>query len=146
AQIKCIVSVPIICSFQLHVWENLPVATLKLTVHQPERDIHTVEGAAVTLDCSYDRAGNNDYIFWYKQEVNTLPDFILSTDRFGYDMIAEKYGERFRCIMDASARQAPLHMERVKPSDSGVFYCALWPTLTHPLAWLHKNTCTRLIS
>uniref|UniRef100_A0A3Q2XTI7 Ig-like domain-containing protein n=1 Tax=Hippocampus comes TaxID=109280 RepID=A0A3Q2XTI7_HIPCM len=112
------------------------------TVYQHKRGVHTVEGAAVTLDCSYDSSAY--YIFWYKQEANASPDFILSTNQLGKN--AEKYGERFRCSMDASARQAPLHIERVKPSDSGVFYCALQPTLTHSLACLHKNTCTRLIA
>uniref|UniRef100_A0A3Q2YH87 Ig-like domain-containing protein n=1 Tax=Hippocampus comes TaxID=109280 RepID=A0A3Q2YH87_HIPCM len=91
------------------------------TVHQPERDAHTVEGAAMKLDCSYDGAGNLDYILWYKQEANSSPEFILSRFKIGQ---GKKYGERFRCSMDASARQAPLHIERVKPSDSAVFYCA----------------------
>uniref|UniRef100_A0A3Q2ZD01 Ig-like domain-containing protein n=1 Tax=Hippocampus comes TaxID=109280 RepID=A0A3Q2ZD01_HIPCM len=115
-------------------------------VHQPERDVHAVEGAAVTLDCSSDSSMSGDYIFWYKQEVSSLPDFILSTSQFGQGKKGEKYGERFRSSMDATARQAPLHIERVKPSDSGVFYCALQPTLTHSLACLHKNACACLIS
>uniref|UniRef100_A0A3Q2XU14 Ig-like domain-containing protein n=1 Tax=Hippocampus comes TaxID=109280 RepID=A0A3Q2XU14_HIPCM len=66
-----------------------------LTVHQPERDARTVEGAAVKLDCSYDGAGNLDYILWYKQEANPSPDFILSTNQFGVGKNAEKYVERF---------------------------------------------------
>uniref|UniRef100_A0A3Q3D864 Ig-like domain-containing protein n=1 Tax=Hippocampus comes TaxID=109280 RepID=A0A3Q3D864_HIPCM len=99
------------------------------TVHQPELDVHAVEGAAVTLSCSYDSSMSGDYIFWYKQEVNSLPDFILRNDQFGQGKKGEKYGERFHCSMDASARQALLHIERVKPSDSGVFYCALQPTI-----------------
>ncbi|XP_019729590.1 uncharacterized protein LOC109518280 [Hippocampus comes] len=103
------------------------------TVHQPELDVHAVEGAAVTLSCSYDSSMSGDYIFWYKQEVNSLPDFILRNDQFGQGKKGEKYGERFHCSMDASARQALLHIERVKPSDSGVFYCALQPTGSYRL-------------
>uniref|UniRef100_A0A3Q2XYF6 Ig-like domain-containing protein n=1 Tax=Hippocampus comes TaxID=109280 RepID=A0A3Q2XYF6_HIPCM len=116
------------------------------TVHQPEREVHAFEGGAVTLGCSSDSSMSRDFIFWYKQEVNSLPDFILSKDLFRSGKKGVKYSERFHCSMNASARQAPLHIERVKPSDSGVFYCALQPTLTHSLACLHKNTCTRLIS
>uniref|UniRef100_A0A3Q2X9N0 Ig-like domain-containing protein n=1 Tax=Hippocampus comes TaxID=109280 RepID=A0A3Q2X9N0_HIPCM len=122
------------------------VAHFRKTEHQPERGVHAVDGAAVTLDCSSPSSAYTDYIFWYKKEVNSLPDFILSTYQFGQVKKAEKYRERFRCSMNASARQASLHIERVKPSDSGVFYCALRPTLTHSLACLHKNTCTHLTS
>uniref|UniRef100_A0A3Q2YL90 Ig-like domain-containing protein n=1 Tax=Hippocampus comes TaxID=109280 RepID=A0A3Q2YL90_HIPCM len=111
-------------------------------VHQPERDVRTVEGAAVTLDCSYDTS--TYYIFWYKQEANGSPDFILVTDRPGSRTNAEKYRERFRCSMDASAGQAPLHIDSVKPSDSGVFYCVVRPTLTHPLACLTQDETKRM--
>ncbi|XP_051911936.1 T cell receptor alpha chain MC.7.G5-like [Hippocampus zosterae] len=116
------------------------------TVHQPEPEVPAVEGEAVTLGCSSDSSISTEYIFWYKQEVNSLPDFILSTSQFGQGKKGEKYADRYHCRMDASTWQAPLHIEHVKPSDSGVFYCALRPTLTHLLACLHKNTCTRLIS
>uniref|UniRef100_A0A3Q2XBP5 Ig-like domain-containing protein n=1 Tax=Hippocampus comes TaxID=109280 RepID=A0A3Q2XBP5_HIPCM len=93
-------------------------------VHQPERDARTVEGAAVKLDCSYDGAGNLDYILWYKQEAYSSPEFILSLFKIGHGKKAKKYVDRFRSTMNASARQAPLRIERVKPSDSGAFYCA----------------------
>uniref|UniRef100_A0A3Q3DKL0 Ig-like domain-containing protein n=1 Tax=Hippocampus comes TaxID=109280 RepID=A0A3Q3DKL0_HIPCM len=105
-------------------------------VHQPEGDIHTVAGATVTLECRYKTLGSNDYIFWYKQEANAAPEFILSRFKLDQGKTAEKYADRYRCSMDASARQAPLRVERVKLSDLGVFYCALQPTLTHPLACL----------
>uniref|UniRef100_A0A3Q2XLJ5 Immunoglobulin V-set domain-containing protein n=1 Tax=Hippocampus comes TaxID=109280 RepID=A0A3Q2XLJ5_HIPCM len=78
------------------------------TVHQQERDAHTVEGAAVTLDCSSDRAGNIDYTVWYKQEGNASPEFILSPFKIGHGKKAEKYVERFRSTMKASPRHAPL--------------------------------------
>uniref|UniRef100_A0A3Q2XAY0 Ig-like domain-containing protein n=1 Tax=Hippocampus comes TaxID=109280 RepID=A0A3Q2XAY0_HIPCM len=91
------------------------------TLHQPQRDVRTVEGAAVTLDCSSDSLAD---IWWDKQEVNSLPDFILSKDQVGQGKKAKKYSERFRSRMDASARQAFLHIEGVNPSDLGVFYCA----------------------
>uniref|UniRef100_A0A3Q2YML5 Ig-like domain-containing protein n=1 Tax=Hippocampus comes TaxID=109280 RepID=A0A3Q2YML5_HIPCM len=116
------------------------------TLGELERVVHTVEGTLVTLDCSCPSLTYTDDVFWYKQEVNSLPDFILRKYQFGQGKNAEKYGERFRCSMDVNTQEAPLHIERVKPSDSGVFYCAVRPTLTHPLACLHKNTCTRLIS
>uniref|UniRef100_A0A3Q2YBJ0 Ig-like domain-containing protein n=1 Tax=Hippocampus comes TaxID=109280 RepID=A0A3Q2YBJ0_HIPCM len=98
---------------------------LIFTVHQPKVDVHTVEGETVTLDCSYVTSVSNDYIFWYKQEANAAPEFILSRFKIGQGKTAGKYSDRYSCSMDASARQAPLRIERVKPSDSGVFYCAL---------------------
>ncbi|XP_061618152.1 uncharacterized protein LOC133471975 [Phyllopteryx taeniolatus] len=115
------------------------------TVHQLAGDVHAVEGARVTLDCSFGRTGSDDYIFWYKQQVNAAPDFVLSNSKFSRGKTEKKYADRFRASMDASALQAPLHIESVKLSDSAVYYCALQPTLTHPLACLYKNTCTRLV-
>ncbi|XP_061617787.1 uncharacterized protein LOC133471813 [Phyllopteryx taeniolatus] len=115
------------------------------TVHQPAGDVHAVEGATVTLGCSFSRTGSNDYIFWYKQEVNAAPEFVLSIFKIGQGKTEKKYANRFRASMDSNALQAPLHIESVKLSDSAVYYCALQPTLTHPLACLHKNTCTRLV-
>ncbi|XP_061125274.1 uncharacterized protein LOC133145645 [Syngnathus typhle] len=116
------------------------------TVHQPTRDVQTVEGETVTLECRYDSLASNDYIFWYKQEANAAPEFILSQLKLGQGKTEEKYAKRFHCRVNASTSQAPLHIDNVKPSDSGVFYCALQPTLTHPLTCLYKNTCTRLFS
>ncbi|XP_061525744.1 uncharacterized protein LOC133398180 [Phycodurus eques] len=115
------------------------------TVHQPAGDVHAVEGARVTLDCSFDSTRSDDWILWYKQEVNAAPEFVLSISKIGQGKTEKKYADRFRSSMDASTTQAPLHIESVKLSDSALYYCALRPTLTHPLACLHKNTCTRLV-
>uniref|UniRef100_A0A3Q2YQA5 Ig-like domain-containing protein n=1 Tax=Hippocampus comes TaxID=109280 RepID=A0A3Q2YQA5_HIPCM len=69
-------------------------------VHQPEGDIHTVAGATVTLECRYETLGSNDYIFWYKQEANAAPEFILSRFKLDQGKTAEKYADRYRCSMD----------------------------------------------
>nr|XP_049617359.1 uncharacterized protein LOC125992398 isoform X2 [Syngnathus scovelli]XP_049617361.1 uncharacterized protein LOC125992398 isoform X4 [Syngnathus scovelli]XP_049617362.1 uncharacterized protein LOC125992398 isoform X2 [Syngnathus scovelli] len=99
------------------------------TVHQVTPDVQTVEGETVTLECSYDRSGgSNDYIFWYKQEANAAPEFMLSRLKLGHGKTEEKYAKRFHCRVNASTSQAPLHIDNVKPSDSGIFYCALQPT------------------
>ncbi|XP_037098992.1 T cell receptor alpha chain MC.7.G5-like isoform X2 [Syngnathus acus] len=98
------------------------------TVHQPTPDVQTVEGETVTLECSYGSSASNDYIFWYKQETNAAPEFILSQFKVGHGKTEEKYEKRFHCRVNASTSQAPLHIDNVKPSDSGVFYCALQPT------------------
>uniref|UniRef100_A0A3Q3DY42 Ig-like domain-containing protein n=1 Tax=Hippocampus comes TaxID=109280 RepID=A0A3Q3DY42_HIPCM len=76
----------------------------------------------MTLSCSYDSSTSGDYIFWYKQEANAAPEFILSRFKLDQGKTAEKYSDRYRCSMDASARQAPLRIERVKPSDSGTIF------------------------
>ncbi|XP_037098988.1 T cell receptor alpha chain MC.7.G5-like isoform X1 [Syngnathus acus] len=97
------------------------------TVHQPTPDVQTVEGETVTLECRYDRLPTNDYIFWYKQEANAAPEFMLSRLKLDQGKTEEKYAKRFHCRVNASTSQAPLHIDNVKPSDSGVFYCALQP-------------------
>ncbi|XP_077450995.1 T cell receptor alpha variable 13-1 [Stigmatopora argus] len=113
-------------------------------VHQPKEDLHAVESATIMLDCSYNSSQRNDYIFWYKQEGNAAPNFVLSIFMIGRGKKGDKY-ERFYSSINATALRAPLHINRLNRKDSAVFYCAVQPTPKHSLVFLYKNTCIHSI-
>ncbi|CAK6985013.1 immunoglobulin lambda-1 light chain-like, partial [Scomber scombrus] len=47
-------------------------------VLQPKGDVTATEGQTVTLGCQYKTSGTNNNLFWYKQDGNNRPKFILS--------------------------------------------------------------------
>uniref|UniRef100_A0A672H6I9 Immunoglobulin V-set domain-containing protein n=1 Tax=Salarias fasciatus TaxID=181472 RepID=A0A672H6I9_SALFA len=50
----------------------------KDNVLQPRGEVTADEGHSVTLDCLYNTTSSNEYLFWYKQEGNKSPKFILT--------------------------------------------------------------------
>uniref|UniRef100_A0A674NJC8 Ig-like domain-containing protein n=1 Tax=Takifugu rubripes TaxID=31033 RepID=A0A674NJC8_TAKRU len=47
-------------------------------VMQPPEDVVAAEGDTVTLDCTFQTTDTNLYLFWYKQDGTSRPQFILS--------------------------------------------------------------------
>ncbi|XP_061914987.1 T cell receptor alpha chain MC.7.G5-like [Entelurus aequoreus] len=98
------------------------------TVHQPAENVYAMKGDSVTLDCSYENYGGNDYIFWYKQDGRAAPKFILSLSMTGLGKTESSFEKRFSCSINDTAKRAPLKIQDVQLSDSAVFYCAIQPT------------------
>nr|XP_057934021.1 T cell receptor alpha chain MC.7.G5-like [Doryrhamphus excisus] len=113
-------------------------------VKQPVGDVHAEQGDAVTLGCSYQSSGANDYIFWYKQEGRAAPEFILSRFKIGQGKTESRFEKRFSCSIDAGALQAPLEIQDVQMKDSAVYYCALQPTCVSGMNRLLFGSGTRL--
>ncbi|XP_061767109.1 T cell receptor alpha chain MC.7.G5-like [Nerophis ophidion] len=97
------------------------------TVHQPAENVYAIKGESVTLDCSYENSGNNDYIFWYKQDVQAAPKFILGRFRIGQGKTESSFEKRFSCSINDTIKRAPLKIQDLQLSDSAVFYCAMQP-------------------
>ncbi|XP_044224232.1 immunoglobulin lambda-1 light chain-like [Thunnus albacares] len=94
-------------------------------VLQPKGDVTAAEGEAVTLGCQYNSSVTNNYLFWYKQEGNNSPKFILSRVKLDEGNTPDEFKERFSSTLDSNLRSVPLQIQKLQLSDSAVYYCRL---------------------
>ncbi|CAB1326172.1 unnamed protein product [Coregonus sp. 'balchen'] len=99
-------------------------------VTQPTEDVMAVEGQPTTVTCLFDTTDQSPYLFWYKQQTNSNPMFMLRRDTFSPGDSATEFKERFDARLNVTAKSVPLTIQRLQLSDSAVYYCALRPTLT----------------
>ena len=96
---------------------------------QEPRDVIATEGQTVTLGCSFETTAITPYLFWYKQEVNGFPKYVLRRDTYGTEgNAAELPKDRFDATLNKPS--VPLKIQKLQLSDSAVYYCALQPTVT----------------
>ncbi|XP_028283421.1 uncharacterized protein LOC114449794, partial [Parambassis ranga] len=95
-------------------------------VLQTTGELRAAEGGALTLGCLYNSSrptGNN--LYWYKQDGNNRPRFILSRVSLDEGNTADEFKERFSSTLNSTFRSAPLKIQKLQLSDSAVYYCAL---------------------
>ncbi|KAL7385833.1 hypothetical protein ABVT39_017404 [Epinephelus coioides] len=132
-----------------HWLRNILILTLCLEckgedrVIQPTGDVIATEGHTVTLGCTFEiSVASNGYLFWYKQEVNNIPKYILRRDTFGTgDNAPEFQKDRFDATLNKTS--VPLKIQKLQLSDSAVYYCALQPTVTGNTKTLYKNIMSK---
>ncbi|XP_034003911.1 uncharacterized protein LOC117496349 [Trematomus bernacchii] len=106
------------------------------TVTQPAGDVSATEGDTVTLDCTF-QTSKTAYLFWYKQEVNGYPKYMLKRFSGGRDNAEEFKEDRFEATLNKTS--VPLQISSAAVTDSAVYYCALRPTVTGNTTTLYKN-------
>uniref|UniRef100_A0A671U126 Ig-like domain-containing protein n=1 Tax=Sparus aurata TaxID=8175 RepID=A0A671U126_SPAAU len=106
-------------------------------VIQPTGDVIAAEGDTVTLDCSFETTTAFPYLFWYKQEVNDFPKYILKCYSQTVENAADFEKDRFNAAINN--KSVPLKIQKLQLSDSAVYYCALQPTVTGNTKTLYKN-------
>uniref|UniRef100_A0A669C136 Ig-like domain-containing protein n=1 Tax=Oreochromis niloticus TaxID=8128 RepID=A0A669C136_ORENI len=111
----------------------------KDNVLQAKGEETAAAGGTVTLGCLYNTSSSNHYLYWYKQDGNNSPKFILSRVSGDDGNTAAEFKERFSSTLDSSIRSAPLKIQKLQLSDSAVYYCALQPTVTGNTKTLYKN-------
>uniref|UniRef100_A0A4W5R3R7 Ig-like domain-containing protein n=1 Tax=Hucho hucho TaxID=62062 RepID=A0A4W5R3R7_9TELE len=94
-------------------------------VSQPTEDVMVIEGQPTTLSCLFDTTSQSPYLFWYKQQPNGMPMFMLRRDTFSPGETTTEFKERFDARLNVTAKSVPLTIQRVQLSDSAVYYCAL---------------------
>uniref|UniRef100_A0A8C4GYG5 Ig-like domain-containing protein n=1 Tax=Dicentrarchus labrax TaxID=13489 RepID=A0A8C4GYG5_DICLA len=95
-------------------------------VNQPPEDVIATEGETVTLGCTFETSvSTTAYLFWYKQDGNNSPKFILSRIQRDEGNTAEKFKERFSSTLNSTLKSVPLKIQKLQLSDSAVYYCAL---------------------
>ncbi|TKS79262.1 T-cell receptor alpha chain V region RL-5 [Collichthys lucidus] len=128
-----------------HWLRNILILTLWLEckgqdrVIQPPGDVNATEGDTVTLHCKFQTSATFSYLFWYKQEVNDVPKFILQ--RLNQSRPAEslKSDTKFSTKLSEEKKRVDLKIQKLQLSDSAVYYCAVRPTVTGNTKTLYKN-------
>ncbi|XP_056247182.1 uncharacterized protein LOC130178756, partial [Seriola aureovittata] len=88
---------------------------------KPFRDeVMGSEGDTVTLSCNY--SGSVNSLYWYQQKSSSSPQFLIAD-----------YSEKTPGLSlqhDKKTREFHLNISSAAVTDSAVYYCALWPTVT----------------
>uniref|UniRef100_A0A3P9L3H7 Ig-like domain-containing protein n=1 Tax=Oryzias latipes TaxID=8090 RepID=A0A3P9L3H7_ORYLA len=113
--------------------------TYTYKVIQPGGEVIAAEGDSLTLNCTFETSDKYAYLFWYKQEVNSYPKYILKRDTYGTNENAPEFKkDRF----DAELKDKSVHLQisSAAVTDSAVYYCVLRPTVTGNSKTLYKNS------
>uniref|UniRef100_A0A671U0K5 Ig-like domain-containing protein n=1 Tax=Sparus aurata TaxID=8175 RepID=A0A671U0K5_SPAAU len=97
-------------------------------VIQPTEDVIAAEGDTVTLNCKFETSNPSYYLFWYKQDGNNSPKFILSRIQRDDGNSPDEFKERFSSTLDSTSKSVPLKIQKLQLSDSAVYYCEFWNT------------------
>uniref|UniRef100_A0A3Q1CAF2 Ig-like domain-containing protein n=1 Tax=Amphiprion ocellaris TaxID=80972 RepID=A0A3Q1CAF2_AMPOC len=95
-------------------------------VMQKSGDVIAAEGDTVTLDCNFETSDQYPYLFWYKQEVNGYPKYMMRSYSETVEKAPEFQEDRFHTGIQK--KSVPLKIQKLHLSDSAVYYCALQPT------------------
>ncbi|XP_070700902.1 T cell receptor alpha variable 19 [Pempheris klunzingeri] len=106
---------------------------------QPTGDVIATEGDTATLDCTFQTSDTTPTLFWYKQDGNNSPKFILNRVQLDEGKTPDELKERFSSTLNSTSRSVPLKIQKLQLSDSAVYYCALRPTVTANTKTLYKN-------
>uniref|UniRef100_A0A8C9XPH2 Ig-like domain-containing protein n=1 Tax=Sander lucioperca TaxID=283035 RepID=A0A8C9XPH2_SANLU len=106
-------------------------------VIQATGDVITTEGETVTLGCTFETTTGSPTLFWYKQEANDYPKYMLKCISKTVDKAPEFQKDRFDAKINKTS--VPLKIQKLQLSDSAVYYCALQPTVTGNTKTLYKN-------
>uniref|UniRef100_H0Y126 T cell receptor alpha variable 18 n=1 Tax=Otolemur garnettii TaxID=30611 RepID=H0Y126_OTOGA len=90
------------------------------SVTQTEGWVTLPEGAALTLNCTY-QSSYTVFLFWYVQFPNKAPELLLKSSSENQKM----YSRGFHVNHDKSDGSFHLQKPSVELSDSAVYYCAL---------------------
>ncbi|KAK7880361.1 hypothetical protein WMY93_032991 [Mugilogobius chulae] len=107
------------------------------TVSQPAGDVLLTQGETVEIECSYQTSYASPTLFWYKQEGQGAPRYMMKL--FGGTIVksSEFDKDRFKAALNKTS--VSLSLQDVDVTDSAVYYCALQPTVTGNTKTLNKN-------
>uniref|UniRef100_A0A672YEB6 Ig-like domain-containing protein n=1 Tax=Sphaeramia orbicularis TaxID=375764 RepID=A0A672YEB6_9TELE len=115
------------------------VCLLPSHLTQPTGDVTAVQGLTLTLQCTLETSSNNPTLFWYKQEVNDYPRYMLQRLISGSETIKAPEFQDERFDTEINKTSFPLKIQKLHVSDSAVYYCAVRPTVTGNSKTLNKN-------
>uniref|UniRef100_A0A8C9VN05 Ig-like domain-containing protein n=1 Tax=Scleropages formosus TaxID=113540 RepID=A0A8C9VN05_SCLFO len=93
------------------------------TTHSTANTGSGKEGESVTLSCKYSTNSNNVYLYWYRQNSNQAPQYLLYKGAGSYSSAEHSTNKRFKCTTSRDSTQ--LTIEALTMSDTAIYYCAL---------------------
>uniref|UniRef100_A0A672HYK7 Ig-like domain-containing protein n=1 Tax=Salarias fasciatus TaxID=181472 RepID=A0A672HYK7_SALFA len=106
-------------------------------VMQPSGDVTAAEGDSVILNCTFETTASFSYLFWYKQEANSSPEYVLKVTSTTVEHAADFPKDRFDA--ELKDKSVPRKIQKLELSDSAVYYCALQPTVTGNSTTVDEN-------
>uniref|UniRef100_A0A673BRF0 Ig-like domain-containing protein n=1 Tax=Sphaeramia orbicularis TaxID=375764 RepID=A0A673BRF0_9TELE len=101
--------------------------------------VTAVQGLTLTLQCTFETSSTNAYLYWYKQEVNDYPRYMLQINKFVSKTVKAPEFQDNRFDAEINQTSFPLKIQKLHVSDSAVYYCAVRPTVTGNSKTLNKN-------
>uniref|UniRef100_A0A4W2GT23 Ig-like domain-containing protein n=1 Tax=Bos indicus x Bos taurus TaxID=30522 RepID=A0A4W2GT23_BOBOX len=95
------------------------------SVNQTKGPVTVSEGALMTLNCTYQTADFDPYLFWYIQHLNKAPQLLLK----GSISDQNPKSKGFQATLVRSDSFFHLQKWAVQASDWAVYYCALSDTV-----------------
>ncbi|KAI4891168.1 hypothetical protein NFI96_009204 [Prochilodus magdalenae] len=105
-----------------------------------EEKVDAVEGETVTLSCRYQYSGGV-YLYWYRQYPGSRPEFLLRIYSSTKDVLRATPPVP-GLEVKLTGTKLDLEISSAAVSDSVLYYCALWPTVTRSPSTLYKNSLT----
>uniref|UniRef100_A0A8C3IC28 Ig-like domain-containing protein n=1 Tax=Chrysemys picta bellii TaxID=8478 RepID=A0A8C3IC28_CHRPI len=102
---------------------SLSLSSQVNSVTQRQGQLTGVQSESVTLDCTF-LTEDYFYLFWYRQHRSGAMDFLFQIDESN----AQKNGagRRFSAEFRKSSKFVSLTIKELEPTDSAVYFCALW--------------------
>ncbi|CAB1326153.1 unnamed protein product, partial [Coregonus sp. 'balchen'] len=117
-----------------------PLNTAKLNEEKKHLDLEisstesghvtALEGGLVTLSCNYTSSSTSPDLFWYIQLTRDSPQYVLRRDCYSEGSNSDEFKKRFDSRLNFTSSSVPLTIQRLQPSDSPLYYCALRSTVT----------------
>ncbi|CAJ1073122.1 hypothetical protein OJAV_G00169870 [Xyrichtys novacula] len=107
------------------------------SVTQTDGDIFASEGHTVTLNCTFEKSSIAPTLFWYRQDLQDFPKYMLRCFSGTTEFASESDKDRFNATI--KGKSVNLEIQNLHLSDSAVYYCALRPTVTGNTKTLYKK-------
>ncbi|NXK73656.1 TVAZ2 protein, partial [Amazona guildingii] len=87
---------------------------------QQDPSAETTEDTAISINCSHPNIGFVQFIHWYRQFPGRGPAFLVSALQGSKDLV-DPPGQ---LSVAANRRFSVLRLDRPRPRDAAVYYCA----------------------